>query len=661
MPLKRRALLGLISSATFLVSAGALGGRLPAAAPALRFPQGVASGDPQADSVMLWTRAEPTGPAAGPVPVRLQLSATPDFTAPLLDSLFSTDADSDFTLRVFVDELAADTLYYYRFEGGAGTVSTAGRTRTAPAKGQARDVRLAFASCQSYEQGFYGSWARMLADDERRPENERIDFVLHLGDFIYERTWPRLADGTPVPRPLPPFPDGARDGENTWAQSLADYRHLYKTYLSDPHLQAARARWPFVCTWDDHEFSNDNFGVHSTYGGRHLAERERKVAANRAWFEFIPAVLDELAEQPAHGFRPPRHPPTDDQARDSLRIYRRLQWGDNLDIVLTDSRSYRSPPCLPDGLAASLGLPLDTVKLVEIADAGREHSGGEPPRFLPYGEGDAENPGWKRPPGSLLGEQQRNWLLAQLRDSSARWKLWGNALPLLPMRLDLGALPFTDYEDSIFTLDAWAGYPHEQSLLLRQVEDAGVGGLVSFSGDHHMHGAGEVRHDPGDRNAAPVAVDFSVAGISSTPMFLELRKVSEESHPDFGALVFREEDGQITPTWNMTMLDGALSSLAYGRTGLRTAARWLGPNRANPGLRYVDVAANGYGLAHFSASELQVELLTVRGVREPFDAPPAIDYSARFRVSLWGAGEAPFIDGPAFEGDTPFPFQPRMG
>ena len=93
--------------------------------------------------------------------------------------------------------------------------------------------------------------------------------------------------------------------KNRYAVSLADYRHLYKTYLSDPHLQEARANWPFICIWDDHEFANDNFQRLSQLTmTRPILQAQRKMDANQAWFEFIPAVLNELEAQPAHDFEP---------------------------------------------------------------------------------------------------------------------------------------------------------------------------------------------------------------------------------------------------------------------------------------------------------------------------------------------------------------------
>jgi alkaline phosphatase D len=661
MPLTRRAMLELLSSSTFFLTAGSVfaSGTPRLQGSALVFPQGVASGDPQADALMLWTRAEPVSGATSAT-LLLQVSRDETFTELVLEHTLQVNAADDFTLRAYVDGLQADRHYYYRFLGPGDSRSRVGRSRTAPAAGQARRANLAFASCQNYEQGHYGAWARMLADDLAAPEEEQIDFVLHLGDFIYERAWDTLPGGAPPPRPLPPFPDGAVGEGTRHAVTLADYRYLYRTYLADPDLQAARARWPFICTWDDHEFSNDNFGSYSTYGGTPRAEAQRKLDANQAWFEYIPCVLDELQAQPAHDFRAVELGGTESernrQAVDSLRIYRRLSWGSQLDLLITDSRSYRTPPCVPPGLADSLGQVMNPVQLVEITDAGRRYNAGKPPATLPYGDGSVANPARAREPGTILGSEQRDWFLQQLRGSQANWKLWGNALPMMPMRVDLGSIPFSDYEDAIFHLDPWAGYPHEQALLMSAIEQGNISGLVSLSGDHHLHAAGTLRRSASAPEEPALAVDFAVAGISSTPMFDELYHVARESHPDFMPLVATERGGKIVPVWNMTMLQGVLASFAYARAGLDTVAGWLGPNRANPGLRYMDSTANGYGLAHFHPEELQVTMVTVDRTPEPFTAAPAIAHAATFRLPLWQPGEEPLLEGPIFEHGAPFPF-----
>jgi alkaline phosphatase D len=675
MPITRRSLLGLLSSSTFFLTVApgrAFAEELPDNAAPLNFPQGVASGDPQPQSIMLWTRAVPATPTDEPVSLLLQVSSDSGFSSLLLQRQVKTNANADYTVRTYIRGLTPDTQYYYRFLGGRflgegstadgdESVSRIGRTRTAPLPGQPRRVNLAFASCQSFEQGYYGSWARMLADDHAVPEEDRIHFVLHLGDFIYERCWKERPDGSPLSRIVPPFPNGVDTPENRYAVSLADYRHLYKTYLSDPYLQEARANWPFICTWDDHEFANDAYQSFVTYDGAGVLNAQRKLDANQAWFEFIPAVLDELKEQPAHDFRP-QVLGDDESAQNlmalgSLRIYRKLHWGKYLDIVLTDSRSYRSKACLPDGFSATLGLPLNTVDLVAITDAGSAYANGQPPATLPYGDGTVANPAHDRAPGSLLGEEQREWFLDALKTSSTPWKIWANALPLLPMRLDMSALPMTDYEDSIFNIDGWAGYPYELGILMGALEKSGISGVVSLSGDHHMHGAGTVQRSTTDPTAQPVAVDFNVAGISSAPLFEDLLAVAKEDHPDFASLVYRQTNSGVEPVWNISMLDGVLAAYAYNKTGFSALPSWLGPNAANPGLRYVDTTANGYGLATIDENELSVRLITIDDCRTDFVQAPKIQHVARFRLPHWDGEALPQLAGPTFEGQVPFPFE----
>ena len=197
------------------------------------FPQGVASADPLPDSVMLWTRAQ-AGDLAN-IPLVLQVGTDEKFQQLVVEEKLVAEAANDHTVRAHIDALKPGRHYYYRFLAEDGGSSRTGRTMTAPDPGSEAPFRLAFASCQNYEQGYYGAWTRMLSEDGQRPEQERIQFVLHLGDFIYERYLNRASRGQRFVRQLPPFPNGATDGERVWADSLADYRHLYKTHLDDPH------------------------------------------------------------------------------------------------------------------------------------------------------------------------------------------------------------------------------------------------------------------------------------------------------------------------------------------------------------------------------------------------------------------------------------------
>ncbi|MFT6275450.1 MAG: alkaline phosphatase D [Halioglobus sp.] len=660
-------MLALMSSGTFflaLPSSGVASVRLPMGSPPIHFPQGVASADPQANSIVLWTRAEPVE-AIEAVKLSVQVALDDSFDNMVMDTLVHTDAQSDYTVRVYLNGLQPDTRYYYRFVGPNSTTSRLGQTRTAPHPDQAKAVSMAFASCQSYEQGYFGSWARMLEDDEQTAAEEKIQFVLHLGDFIYERSWHKRIDGSPQSRYIPPFPDGVDREEYRYATSLADYRHLYKHYLRDPALQAARARWPFICIWDDHEYSNDNFQSYSHYDEEPLLNAKRKQDSNQAWSEFIPAVLNELDNQPAHGFKQSSLDGDDLQnniaAADSLCIYRTINWGKHLDIVLTDTRSYRSGPCVDGGLAATLGLPMNSATLVEIADSGRDYNNGNPPQYLPYGDGTTANPAAARDPGTCLGMRQRTWFTDTITASTATWKLWGNALPIMPLQLDLSSLPFAGLEDGVFNVDAWGGYPSEVKYLMDHFASNGVEGLVSFSGDHHLHGAATVYGTHRDATSRPVIADFACAGISSSPLFGDILAVAEDGNPDFQPMVYAEPDdptAPLTPVFNMTMVHGVLAAATYAAIGLERIARWLGPNEANKGLKFVDVTANGYGLARFTQDQLQVELITMEDLTNPFEAAPNIKHRSHFELDKWTSKEGPVLNGPVFSGGAPFPFEP---
>lgn len=642
MAIDRRGFLRTLSTVTLSAALpiGVSRAQAQASGP-VSFPQGVASADPSPDGVILWTRAHADTDAD--IELTLQVSSNSSFDELVLQQSVNALAHEDHTVRVRLQDLQPGTQYFFRFLAAAGGVSRVGRTRTAPDSASAEPLRVAFVSCQNYEQGFYGAWARMLHEDSQRPPDQQIQLVLHLGDFIYERYVNRAGHGQRFVRRLPDLPDGASDGDRIWADSLADYRHLYRVHLEDPWLQAARARWPFVCTWDDHEFSNDSFQHFSFYDDEPLAEGGRQRRAHRAWFEYIPARVEGAT--PAAG-----------EPGSGLSIHRHLQWGQLAEFWITDLRSYRSRHPLPHGLSEALQLPADPIELVDIFDGGSAYNGGNPPARLPFGDGQAENTARDRAPGTMLGDDQKTWFKEGLSQSAATWKVWGNSLPILPMRLDLASIPFAGMHDSVIGTDAWNGYPGEYRELMTWIEAQGIDGVVSLSGDHHMQGAATLVTDPDIDGTAAVAVDFNVTGISSTPHF---DNVLHAADPDSGfmQLVAKPAESGFNETWNMTLQQGVLASLAYDKTGMGSLAEWLGPNPRNPGLAYIDTNSNGYGIATFLHDRCEVELVTT--------APPLTDSGpegdpilrrAQFSVARWEAGEGPELQGPSFTGEPPFPW-----
>lgn len=639
----------------FVLDAGGVARAVPAGsfeqAPSrYRFPQGVASGDPQPDKVVLWTRVEDTLTPGMPVSLRLQLSQDPSFATVLADQAVTVTAESDFCARIVMRGLTPKSRYYYRFLAGSD-ISPKGRTVTAPEPGDAQPFNFAFASCQNFEQGFYGAWRRMILEDEAAAPDKQLSFVLFLGDFIYEvrgdrwnadmrnPTWLKGAAGHD--RAIPPFPDGSPAWPSTdWninpgatnAVTLADYRFLYKLYLSDPHLQAARARWPFVHTWDDHEFTNDGWQSHDTYfdqGG--TPAQARKLVANQAWFEFIPSLLTEAfadpeAPNPARDFALATvatssftqiseesadfiNPNTDNiAALASMTIYRSLKWGALGELFLTDNRSYKSPPLEIPRDHLGNRPPLPPMADIKIMDAGRTANGGKPPRILPVSR--APNPRHAAPSGSVMGGKQRDWFKTSLKASKAAWKFWANSFPALPLRLDVSNIPMSGLPDGCLGLDGWNGYPGERNELMAFIMDQRIANVVSLAGDHHIHMAGILVDDPDAPEPKAVAHEFAVAGMSSEPQFPGVVRATG-SNAVFNAVATFQSGGQTMENWNLALTKGTRAALIRAFTGSQTLSEAYANPSINPGLLFTDTNANGYARVGVSAEALAVDLVTV--------------------------------------------------
>jgi alkaline phosphatase D len=151
------------------------------------FPEGVASGDPDSNSVLLWTRRAPQPKSAEELTVEVALDQT--FQHVIATQKVSISADADWTCRVLVGGLKPAQVYWYRFTDPEGNGSRLGRTITAPADDDSRPVHFAFVSCQNANLGAMNAYRRMIFEDERAAEPDRLSFVLHLGDFFYELVW----------------------------------------------------------------------------------------------------------------------------------------------------------------------------------------------------------------------------------------------------------------------------------------------------------------------------------------------------------------------------------------------------------------------------------------------------------------------------------------
>ncbi len=316
------------------------------------FPQSIASGDPRPDSVVLWVRAlDPERPEEGS---ELELVLARDEALNDVVSLSSnlqimvTSADTDHTLMVRIGGLEPATTYYYRFryrqlDGIAQ--SRVGRTRTAPKLDSVEPVRFAVMSCQDYV-GKYFHVARHIAEAD-------VEFVLHLGDYVYETTgdptFQSSGDERVVTFRAPEEALELSRGEGTFlaAQSLSNYRDLYKIYRSDPDLQALHERHPIIAIWDDHEFSDDSHGDVSTYrdGTEDEASPARRAAADQAWSEYMPVDYAPRTDKSA---TVATKLDKDGEFPDNFTIYRSFVFGQHLELVLTDLRRFRPDHLVPE-------------------------------------------------------------------------------------------------------------------------------------------------------------------------------------------------------------------------------------------------------------------------------------------------------------------------
>ncbi|MEL6302461.1 MAG: alkaline phosphatase D family protein [Pseudomonadota bacterium] len=269
------------------------------------FPSGVASGDPTAHSVVLWTHVDLAALERRSVAVAWCLVRESDGALVQSGNAMASD-EHDGCVHIDVNDLDARTRYRYWFELN-GRRSRIGRTKTLPAKGDpVAEFHFALASCQNFAVGEFAAYGQIASDD--------LDLVIHCGDYIYETPGAKVRD-VPVPE----------------AVTLADYRTLYRLYRTDQYLQEAHAAHPWMLIWDDHEVVNDWGRDHylpSRYNAPQPIETfpERKAAAQQAFVEYMPLSAEKRRRIAEHG------------------VHDHRVIGDLLELAFVDSRQFRDPP-----------------------------------------------------------------------------------------------------------------------------------------------------------------------------------------------------------------------------------------------------------------------------------------------------------------------------
>lgn len=305
----RRLFLAYASALAALPLLAEPAGASPGSFSADPFALGVASGDPDPTSVVLWTRLAPRpleadgGMPRTPVNVRWDIAEDEGMRKIVRSGTATAPPELAHSVHVEVQGLKPDRWYWYRFRAGDAD-SPIGRTRTMPDQGATpSELKFAFASCQHYESGLWTAYQRMAQDE--------LDLIVHLGDYIYE--------GAPTTR-------GVRQHNSPMASTLDTYRRRHAQYRSDPLLQAVHLKCPWLVTWDDHEVFNNYAGDHSQDKDVSPADvLKRRAAAYQAYYEAMPLRRRSL----------PRGPDMD--------LYRSAHFGRLAAFQILDTRQYRTP------------------------------------------------------------------------------------------------------------------------------------------------------------------------------------------------------------------------------------------------------------------------------------------------------------------------------
>jgi alkaline phosphatase D len=474
---RRRTLAGL--GAGMLLPMAGMNRAAPA--PTGHFRHGVASGDPDHESLVIWTRVSGAG---APLQVDWQLAEDDAFARVVSRGSLTTGPGRDYTAKVLVSGLQPGNLYYYRFHTADDTSET-GRTRTLPS-GDLEQLGLAVVSCSNYPFGYFNAYEAIALDED-------VQWVLHLGDYLYEYGPDGYGGET-----------GRRIGrEHRPAReivTLADYRERHAQYKSDPQSRMLHAAHPLLAIWDDHESANNPWlgGAQNHQPDVEGAWEARRRAALQAYFEWMP-VRDP---QPGH-------------ARSDY--WRHWRFGSLASLVSLETRH--------SGRA----------RQIEYADYEPQLSDRDSAqRFLREVVG--------APDRDMLSPEMQRFAATALADAVTAqrpWRLLANQIPMA--RTHHPALPASRVQeiaaelpntaatrlrrlarmgelDLPLYLDPWDGYPWARQAFYEMCQAQGVSDLLVLTGDSHSFWLNELFDDAGHA----MGLELGTTGISSPGDFIEL-------------------------------------------------------------------------------------------------------------------------------------------
>lgn len=491
LTLNRRQALALIGAAGTATACGRPAATDTPAAPAAVgevFVHGVASGDPTATSLVLWTRVESD---ANVEPVSWEIARDAAFTDIVARGEAEARASADHTVKAFPDGLAPGAIYHFRFTA-RGQTSPVGRTQTLPT-GTLDRLGIALVSCSNYTFGYFNAYDAIAKDDA-------IDFVLHTGDYIYEYGGPLgwgETTGATIGRPHDPPHE---------IVTLADYRRRHAQYKRDAGSRAMLAAKPLLACWDDHESANNPWkdGAQNHQPATEGDWSVRREAATQAYYEWMPI------REPQAG-----------QSR--LDFWRSYVFGDLATLVTLETRHTAR------GRQVEYGEHASTITTQAERDVFMRDVIGDPSR-------------------RMIAPAMQADMVAAFAASVALgqpWRLVGNASPIArmlvpdvlahglnPARAPLPEQPGVGTNllwkakwNLPFYTDTWDGYPAAREEFYTACRDAGASDLVVLTGDSHSFWANELFDGEGRR----MGVELGTAGVTSPGDFVETGWPAEEA------------------------------------------------------------------------------------------------------------------------------------
>jgi len=405
------------------------------------FSLGVASGDPLPDGVVLWTRLAPRPLEGGGMPmagveVDWELARDARFQSIMQKGTSLARPELAHSVHVEVAGLEPGREYWFRFHAG-DEVSQIGRTKTAPPAGANVDrLRFAVCGCNHYEDGYFTAFRR-IADDQ-------FDFVFHTGDYIYEGR----ADGGRNDRRF-------RQHNGDELYTLPDYRNRYALYKLDRDLQAAHASAPWVVTWDDHEVDNNYAGDFDQDGTPPEIFRLRRAAAYQAYYETMPLRASAIP------------------SGSHMRLYRRLQFGNLIDLSVLDTRQWRSDQACGDGSHTQCAEALDPAR-------------------------------------TIMGPEQEKWLFDNIATAKARWTVIGQQV------YSFAFDRITSNPNGQFSMDKWDGYVAARERLYKRLVETKAPNPIVLSGDVHQHYGADLKLDFTNPRSPIVGTEFTNSAVTTT-------------------------------------------------------------------------------------------------------------------------------------------------